>query len=103
MEEKNLFQVKGKKCPQCGSGIILRDTEATFCGDCGHMIEHTGIVDAMIDEQLKLEVGKTYSAQDLEEMIKQKYADTYFFMNALLSSDRLQPYFKVLPKHANNK
>jgi ribosomal protein S27AE len=103
MEEKNLFQVKGKKCPQCGSGTILRDTEATFCGDCGHVIEQIGIVDAMIDEQLKLEVGKTYSAQDLEEMIKQKYADTYFYMNALLSSDRLQPHFKVLSKHTNNK
>jgi ribosomal protein S27AE len=103
MVEKDLFQVKGRKCPRCGSGTILRDTEATFCGDCGHVIEQTGIVDAMIDEQLKLEVGKIYSSQDLEEMVKQKYADTYFFMNALLSSDRLQPHFKVLPRHANNK
>jgi ribosomal protein S27AE len=103
MAEKKLFQVKGKKCPKCGSGTILRDTEATFCGDCGNVIEETGIVDAMIDEQLKLEVGKIYSAQDLEEMVKQKYADTYFFMNALLSSDRLQLHFKVLPKNANNK
>jgi ribosomal protein S27AE len=103
MVEKDLFQVKGIKCPKCGSGTILRDTEATFCGDCGTVIEQTSIVDAMIDEQLKLEVGKIYSAQNLEEMVKQKFSDTYFSMNALLSSDRLQPHFKVLPKQANNK
>ncbi|OYT47155.1 hypothetical protein B6U79_04505 [Candidatus Bathyarchaeota archaeon ex4484_231] len=103
MAEKDLFQVKGRICPKCGSETILRDTEATFCGDCGHIIEETGIVDAMIDEQLKLEIGKVYSAQDLEEMIKKKYSDAYFFMNALLSSDRLQPYFKILPKTKTKK
>ncbi len=101
--EKDLFQVKGKKCPKCSSKTVLRDTEATFCGDCGQVIEQTGIVDAIIDEQLRLEVGKIYSAHDLEEMVKQKYVDTYFFMNALLSSNRLQPYFKILPKHEENK
>jgi len=30
-------------------------------------------------------------------MVKE-YTDFYFFMNALLSSERLQPHFKVLPK-----
>ncbi|MEM2130018.1 MAG: TFIIB-type zinc ribbon-containing protein [Candidatus Bathyarchaeia archaeon] len=103
MAEKDLFQVKGKKCSKCGSEMILRDTEATFCGDCGYVLEQTGIVDAMIDEQLKLEVGKIYSAEEIENMVKQKYADTYFFMNALLSSGRLQPYFKILPKQLNSR
>ena len=103
MAEKDLFQVKGKKCPQCGSGTILRDTEATFCGDCGHIIEQTGIVDAMIDEHLKLEAGKIYSAEELEEMVKQTFDDPYFSVNVLLSSGRLQTYFKVLPKQADNK
>ena len=103
MVEKELFQVKGRRCPKCGSGTILRDTEATFCGDCGHVLEQTGIVDAMIDEQLKLEAGKIYSAQELEEIVQQKYTDTYFFMNALLSSGRLQPHFKILPKQSNDK
>jgi ribosomal protein S27AE len=103
MVEKDLFRVKGLKCPKCGSATILRDTEATFCGDCGAVIEQTSIVDAMIDEQLKLEVGRTYSAQDLEEMVKTKFDDPYFSMNALLSSGRLQTYFKVLPKQVENK
>jgi ribosomal protein S27AE len=98
MAEKDLFQVKNRVCPECGSKAIMRDTEATFCGDCGHVLEKTGIADAIIDEQLKLEVGKVYSAQDLEDMVRATYPDAYFYMNALLGSDRLRPYFKVLPK-----
>ena len=98
MTEENLFTVKGKKCPQCGSETIFRDTEATFCGDCGYVVEQLGIADAIIDEDLRLEAGRIYSAQELEEMVKEKYTDFYFFMNALLSSERLQPHFKVLPK-----
>ena len=103
MVEKDLYRVKGLKCPKCGSGTILRDTEATFCGDCGAVIEQTSIVDAMIDEQLKLEAGKIYSAEDIEEMVKHKFDDPYFSVNVLLGSGRLQPYFKVLPKQSNNK
>ena len=103
MGEKDLYSVKGLKCPKCGSGTILRDTEATFCGSCGAVIEQTSIVDAMIDEQLKLEAGKIYSAEDLEEMVKQKFDDPYFSVNVLLSSGRLQHYFKVLPKQVDNK
>lgn len=98
MAEENLFTVKGKRCPKCGSETIFRDPEATFCGDCGYVVEQLGIVDAMIDEDLKLEAGRIYSAQELEEMVKEKYADFYFYMNTLLSSDRMQPHFKVLPK-----
>ncbi|MCW4020140.1 MAG: TFIIB-type zinc ribbon-containing protein [Candidatus Bathyarchaeota archaeon] len=103
MAEKDLFKVRGRKCPECGSETIFRDTEATFCGDCGNVIEKTGIVDAMIDEQLNLEVGKIYSAQNLEDVVREKYGDFFFFINALLSSDRMQPHFKVLPKVVNNK
>jgi ribosomal protein S27AE len=98
MAEKDLYQVKNRVCPECGSQAIMRDTEATFCGDCGHVLDKTSIVDAIIDEQLKLEVGKVYSAQDIEELVRKKYSDAYFYMNTLLSSDRLQQYFKVLPK-----
>lgn len=98
MTEENLFTVRGKKCPECGSETIFRDTEATFCGDCGCVLEQLGIADAIIDEDLRLEAGRIYSSQELEEMVKEKYRDFYFFMNALLSSERLQPHFKVLPK-----
>jgi len=98
MAEENLFTVKGKKCPKCGSETIFRDPEATFCGDCGFVVEQLGIVDAMIDEDLRLEAGRIYSAQELEEMVKKRYGDFYFYMNTLLSSDRMQAHFKVLPK-----
>ena len=98
MAEENLFTVKGKKCPKCGSETVFRDPEATFCGDCGYVVEHLGIADAMIDEDLRLEEGRIYSARELEEMVKKKYPDFYFHMNTLLSSDRMQPHFKVLPK-----
>ena len=102
MAEKDLFQVKNRVCPECGSKAIMRDTEATFCGDCGHVLEKTGIVDAIIDEQLKLEIGKVYSARDLEELVRAKYSDLYFYMNELLTSDRLQPHFKILPKETKD-
>lgn len=102
MSEKDLFKVKGKKCSVCGSQTILRDTDATFCGDCGNVVEQIGLADALIDQHLKLEIGQIYSAETLEEMIKENYSDLYFFMNALLSSDRLQTYFKILPKHTDN-
>jgi ribosomal protein S27AE len=98
MPEENLFTARGKKCPKCGSETVFRDTAATFCGDCGYVIEQVGIADAMIDEDLKLEAGKIYSAEELEEMVKQRYSDFFLFMNTLLSSDRMQPHFKVLPK-----
>ena len=98
MTEENLFTVKGKKCPKCGSETIFRDPEATFCGDCGFVVEQLGIADAMIDGDLKLEAGRIYSAVELEGMVRERYGDFYLYMNTLLSSDRMQPHFKVLPK-----
>jgi hypothetical protein len=103
LDNKELFEVKNKKCPKCKAKKVFRDTEVTFCGDCGKVINHNSIVDVIIDENLKLEVGKIYSAKKIEEKIKNNFADNYFFMNALLSSNRLQPYFKVLSKKNSAK
>jgi ribosomal protein S27AE len=102
MGEDGLFEVEGKICAKCNSKTIFRDTKETFCGDCGYIVESKSIVDAMIDDQLKLQIGKIYSSKKLEEIVRGKYEDLYFFMNYLLNSDRLQPYFKILPKVTNN-
>jgi ribosomal protein S27AE len=98
MGEDGLFEIKDKNCTKCGSKTIFRDTKETFCGDCGHIVESKNIVDAVIDDQLKLKVGKIYSSRKLEEMVRGEYKDLYFFMNTILNSDRIQTYFKVLPK-----